>query len=269
MDLHGNPTFYYNKDDRSDPRNLLMDTVRLSLSPLEDELSVNDVVKVEATELYRLDNGEPVWGVNPTVLYTDNSTEVTDVVYDALDVPTLRYVVWDQCCVTGVDIRMCQCLKCQIYCGTATSQNSYTYLIVTEDQTTNMHYAHVCVGEPVASDTSAPPTDISQSPDDDHSGARIRHVLSPDFIRFINSTYTGSIAWTFESERILHGHSASDSEEIERLRHLHPHRWIHSGSNISIASSMPDLDESSDDGSDGSMPGLLLGMRQFVDSDAV
>ena len=96
MDLHGNPTFYYNKDDRSDPRNLLMDTVRLSLLPLEDELSENDVVKVEATELYRLDNGEPVWGVNPTVLYTDNSTQVTEIVYDDLDVPTLRYVVWDQ-----------------------------------------------------------------------------------------------------------------------------------------------------------------------------
>ncbi len=74
---------------------------------------------------------------------------------------------------------------------------------------------------------------------DDHPKSRIRHVLSPDFIRFINSTYTGSVEWTFESERVPHGHSASDSEEIERLRHLHPHRWIHSGSNISIASSMP------------------------------
>ena len=32
---------------------------------------------------------------------------------------------------------------------------------------------------------------------------------------------------------------------------------------------MRGLDESSDDGSDGSMPGLLIGMRQFVNNDAV
>ena len=74
IDLTGNPTFYYNKENRNDPDNILMDTVKLSLSPLVDELAETDVVSIEATELYRLNNGEQVWGVNPNVLYTNNST---------------------------------------------------------------------------------------------------------------------------------------------------------------------------------------------------
>jgi len=244
-----------------------MDTIRLSLLPLEDECSEADVVKIEATELYRLDNGEAVWGVNPTVLYTNNSTRITEVVYDDLEVPVLRYVVWDQCCVTGVDVRICQCLKCRIYSGMALSQNAYTYVFVTEEQSSNIHYAHVCVEKPVESDTPSPPTIV---PTDVPSGSPTNVSDSSSLVSSF-SAITQGVAVESSGALLpasINTHATSEEEEIERLRHVQPHYRSHTGSNISIASS-PSFDELSDDGSDDSMPGLLIGMSQFVGGSVV